>query len=391
MVAASTTSLAPRPLDARPSWTNDAPSRARALRVAMLAPPWIPIPPPKDGGIEAVVSHLVSGLVARGVDATLFAAPGSRAPGADVVALLDSPHPEQIGSAFVEIDHVARAFAFIDAAASDDHRFDVVHDHCGCAAFAMADRLATPLLHTLHGPFDEATSPFYAAHAHKAWVVAISRWQLRHAPAGVRSVGVIPNPIDVEAWPFEPRKRNHLLWMGRMTEYKGAHRAIAVAKRSGRTLVLAGPVQPGQEEYFEREVEPHIDGSAIRYVGEVGGPDKQRLFAEAAALLMPIRWPEPFGMVMIEAMATGTPVIAFREGAACEVISDGGCGFLVDDEDGMVEAVGRLPQIDPASCRQHVRDAYDVAVVAHVYEKAYRQVAAAAEARTGAGKLMASA
>ncbi|MGN6188996.1 MAG: glycosyltransferase family 4 protein [Conexibacter sp.] len=348
------------------------------MRVAMLAPPWIPVPPPMYGGIEAVVSHLVSGLVAHGNEVTLFAAPGSEASGADVVTLLDAPHPDAIGDAWIEVDHVARAFALIDRAAHHGCPFDIVHDHCGCAAIAMADRIETPLLHTLHGPFDAKTSPFYAAHARKAHVAAISRWQLRAAPPGIRSVGVIPNPIDVAAWPFQPDKREHLLWIGRMTEYKGAHRAIAVAKRTGRPLVLAGPVQPGQEEYFAREVEPHVDGTRIRFVGEVGGADKRRLFAEAAALLMPIRWPEPFGMVMIEAMATGTPVIAFREGAACEVIADGGCGFLVDDEDGMAAAVGRLREIDPAACRRHVAEAYDVSVVADAYEQAYRRVHAAA-------------
>lgn len=357
----------------------------------MLAPPWIPIPPPRYGGIEAVVAHLISGLVARGLDVTLFAAPGSRAPGAEVVPLLDAPRPEQIGDAFVEVDHVARAFALVDRAAREGRPFDVVHDHCGCAGLAMADRLRTPLLHTIHGPFDEKTSPFYGAHGHKAQVVAISRWQRRHGPAGLRFAGVIPNPIDVGAWPFQPRKREHLLWVGRMTEYKGAHRAIAVAKHSGRPLVLAGPVQPGQEEYFAREVEPHVDGSSIRYVGEVGGTAKQRLFAEAAALLMPIRWPEPFGMVMIEAMSTGTPVIAYREGAACEVVADGGCGFLVDDENGMVEAIGRLPEIDPEACREHVRAAYDVAVVARAYEQAYRRVRSSADTRAAAGELAAPA
>jgi len=377
----------PRPAEPRRSPAahgESPPPPGRPLRVAMLAPPWIPTPPPKYGGIEAVVHQLVRGLVDRGVEVTLFAAPGSQAPGAEVIAPLDRPHPQAIGDAWIEVDHVARAFALVDRAAHHGCPFDVVHDHCGCAAIAMADRLDTPLLHTLHGPFDEKTSPFYAAHARKAYVAAISRWQLRAAPGGIRTVGVIPNPIDVEAWPFEPRKGDHLLWIGRMTAYKGAHRAIAVAKRCGRPLVIAGPVQRGQEEYFAREVEPHVDGDRVRYVGEVGGVEKQRLFAEAGALLMPIRWPEPFGMVMIEAMATGTPVIAFREGAACEVVSDGGCGFLVDDEDGMVAAVGRLAEIDPAACRRHVQDAYDVPVIARAYERAYRQVREAAGARAGA-------
>ena len=348
------------------------------------------MPPPKYGGIEAVVAELMHGLVARGHDVTLFAAPGSRAPGAEVVPLLDAPHPDDIGDAFIEVDHVARAFALVDRAAREGRPFDVVHDHCGCVAFAMADRLATPLLHTLHGPFTEMTSAFYGAHAGTAPVAALSRWQWRDAPPGLRCVGGIPNPIDVDAWPFEPRKQEHLLWIGRMTEYKGAHRAIAVARRCERPLVIAGPVQPGQEAYFEREVEPHVDGTSVRYVGEVGGVEKQRLFADAAALLMPIRWAEPFGMVMIEAMACGTPVIAFPEGAAGEIVTDGGCGFLVDDEDGMVAAVARLPEIDPAACREHVRRAYDVTVVARAYEEAYRRVIAAASRKDRAGELVAS-
>jgi glycosyltransferase involved in cell wall biosynthesis len=358
----------------------------------MLAPPWIPVPPPRYGGIEAVVAQLAGGLVERGHAVTLFAAPGSQAPGADVVALLDAPHPEAICDARIETDHVARAFAAIDRAARDGRAFDVVHDHCGCVAFAMADRLATPLVHTLHGPFDASASAFYAAHAANAPVVAISRWQRRQAPPGLRCLGPIPNPIDVAAWPFAARKREHLLWIGRMTEYKGAHRAIAVARRSGRPLVIAGPVQPGQEAYFEREVAPHVDGSAVRYVGEVGGPGKQRLFADAAALLMPIRWPEPFGMVMIEAMATGTPVVAFPEGAASEVVADGVSGFLVDDEAAMARAINRLPEIDPVACREHVARAYDVAVVARAYEDVYRRVAGAAggTVRTGASELVAS-
>lgn len=358
----------------------------------MLAPPWIPIPPPQYGGIEAVVSELVGGLVDRGHAVTLFAAPGSRAPGADVVPLLDAPQPQAIGDSRIEADHVARAFALVDQAARAGRPFDVLHDHCCAVALAMADRIATPVLHTLHGTFDGQAGTFYAEHGAKGWASAISHWQLREAPAALRCLDTpIPNPIDVGAWPFQARKAEHLLWVGRMVEYKGAHRAIAVARRCGRPLVLAGPVQPGQEEYFAREIEPHVDGSSIRYVGEIGGVEKQRMFAEAAALLMPIRWREPFGMVMIEAMVTGTPVIAFSEGAASEVVADGTTGFLVEDEDGMTAAIARLPEIDPAACREQVARAYDTAVVARAYEDAYRRLARTAAAREGASELIASA
>ena len=139
-------------------------------------------------------------------------------------------------------------------------------------------------------------------------------------------------------------------------------------------LVLAGPIQPGQEEFFAREVEPHVDDDQVKYVGEVGGDDKTALFAHASAFLMPIRWAEPFGLVMTEAMACGTPVIAFPEGSACEVIADGQTGFLVNDESEMATAVARLGEIDPARCREWVSERFDLEPVAEAHERAYRRV-----------------
>ena len=153
--------------------------------------------------------------------------------------------------------------------------------------------------------------PFYQRHGHKARLVAISRSQAASAPAGVRIGAVVPNPIVVDRWPLRAAEAG-LPVVGRADgPGEGAHRAIEAARLAGRTLVLAGPVQTGQEQYFREQVEPHIDGRRVRYVGEVGGTAKQELFANAAALLMPVRWREPFGMVMVEALACGTPVIAF--------------------------------------------------------------------------------
>ena len=188
---------------------------------------------------------------------------------------------------------------------------------------------------------------------------------------------MIGNPIVVGDFPFRAEKDDYLLWIGRFDDYKGAHRAIAVARDADVPLVLAGPVQPGQQEFFEREVQPHIDGDGVRYIGEVG-EEKRDLFAGARALLMPIRWPEPFGLVMTEAMACGTPVIAFPEGSAPELVIDGETGFVVDDEDAMVEAVRRLDQIDPARCRSSAEERFDVAPVAAAYEAAYTTAASRA-------------
>jgi glycosyltransferase involved in cell wall biosynthesis len=239
----------------------------------------------------------------------------------------------------------------------------------------MADRLATPLVHTLHGQFTRATASFYSQHHSKATLVAISRAQRASAPEALRSVEVIPNPIELQHWPMQERKQDYVLWIGRMTAEKGPHRAIAAARAADVPLVLAGVIQPGQQDFFDREVAPHIDGDRVRFLGEVGGSLKHSTFAGARALLMPISWQEPFGMVMVEALACGTPVIAFPAGAASELVVDGETGFLVEDETAMAAAVGRLGAISARDCRAWVAEHCDVDVVAGAYESAYRAAA----------------
>jgi glycosyltransferase involved in cell wall biosynthesis len=336
----------------------------------MLAPPWIPVPPPGYGGIEAVVALVCDVLVARGHDITLFAAPGSRS-AAQLCSPLEGTHADQMGSSLYESDHVGAAYDAVERAGAEGRPFDLVHDHSGFTAVAMANRLSVPVVHTLHAPFNEETRPFYARHGHKARLVAISGFQVEHAPAGVHVADVVPNPIRVEDWPFREDKDDYLLWMGRMDPAKGAQRAIAAARAAGMRLVLAGPVQPGQEEYFRREIEPHVDGRKVAFVGEVGGVRRKELFARARAFLMPISWPEPFGMVMVEALACGTPVIAFPAGAAGEIVIDGENGFHVADVQSMAQATRSLETIDPTRCRESVASRYDATIVAEGYEAVY--------------------
>lgn len=366
------------PLDADrrgvPERQRAEPSDEARMRIAMLAPPWIPVPPPGYGGIEFVVALLSDALVEQGHDVELFCAPGSRSK-ARVRPLLQSAHPEEIQRALIEADHVARAFEAVDAAAEDRRPFDVVHDHCGYTPLAMADRLATPLVHTVHGPFDQDTSPYYAFHGRKGRIVCISRSQAGMAPPDTGVDDVVYNPIDVDSWPVGYHKEDYLLWVARMVAEKGPHRAIKVAKAVNRPLILAGPVQPGHERFFANEVQPHIDGRMIRYVGEVGGARKQRLFADAFAFLMPITWPEPFGLVMIEALAAGTPVLAFANGAAPEIIQHGVNGFLVRDDDEMAAVVEQAAEISPDECRRTAAERFAPDQVASAYERVYRRAA----------------
>ena len=319
------------------------------------------------------MSTLTEALVRQGHDVTLFCAPGSVS-SATVVTLLEDSHPDEIERSLFEVDHVGQAFDQIDLATGVD-RFDVIHDHCGFTGLAMAGRIDTPLVHTLHGPFTADTASFYARHGDKATLVGISRAQLSSAPATLGFIGSIPNPIDLRAWPLQERKGDYLLWVGRMTPEKGPHRAIAAARAVDAPLVLAGVIQPGQQAFFDREIAPHIDGTRVSFVGEVGGRVKESLFGHARGLLMPIRWDEPFGMVMVEALACGTPVIAFPEGAAVEVVIDGKTGFLVDDQRAMAAAIGHLPRIDPRVCHAWVSEHCDGEVVAAAYAATYRSVA----------------
>lgn len=342
------------------------------VAIAMLAPPWIPIPPPGYGGVEQVIDLLAAELIRRGHSVTLFAAPESRSP-AEVKTMLDYSHPDEIQMSIYEADHVAHAFAGIDAAAASGHPYDIVHDHAGFTAFAFADRLDTPMVHTLHGPFTRDTSAFYARNAGKAAALALSEYQRSQAPPELDVPAVVYNPIVVEDFPFREDKDDYLLFIGRMNDDKGPQRAIAAARRAGRRLVLAGPVQPGQEEFFSSEVEPHLGEDGIEYIGEIG-EEKLDLYAGAAALLMPIRWPEPFGLVMTEAMACGTPVIAFAEGSATEIVLDGETGFIVDDEEAMGEAASRVDSIDPRRCCDSANERFDVGAVASTHERAYREV-----------------
>jgi len=319
------------------------------MRIAIIAPPWTPIPPPLYGGIELVVDQTARGLVAAGHDVTLFATGDSTCPVPTRWAL---PHAEgmRIGMAVPEIRHVVHAYDVVA-----DH--DVVHDHTVMGPFYAERFPDLAVVTTIHGPFNEELTDLYGRLAPRVPILAVSHAQERSAP-DVPIARVIHHGIDASAFPFGEGKGDangpYVLFLGRMADDKGAHRAVEVARKAGYRILMAAKMREAWERaYYEEKVAPLLGDDAV-YLGEVPHERKLELLAGASALLFPIRWNEPFGLVMLESMACGTPVLAFPEGAAPEVVDDGRTGFLCDDEDAMVKALGRLDEISRAECRASV-------------------------------------
>jgi glycosyltransferase involved in cell wall biosynthesis len=253
----------------------------------------------------------------------------------------------RIGMAVPEMRHVLHAYEAV-------RDCDVVHDHTVMGPFHAEHYPWLPVATTIHGPFNDELTDLYKATAERVPLIAISHAQ-RRAAADVPVARVIHHGVDASQFPIGEGNGDsegpYVLFLGRMAPDKGAHRAIAVAQKAGIRILLAAKMrEPWEMQYFAQQVEPLLGASAA-YLGEVSHQRKLELLAGASALLFPIRWNEPFGMVMIEAMACGTPVLAFPEGAAPEVVDEGRTGFLCPDEESMVEAIGRLDQLKRSDCR----------------------------------------
>ncbi len=333
------------------------------MRIGLIAPPWTPIPPKLYGGIELVVDQLARGLQDAGHDVLLYATGDSTCP-VPRDWVLPEAEGMRIGMAVPEIRHVIHAYE----AVSD---CDVVHDHTVMGPFRSEHYPDLPVVTTIHGPFNEELTDLYRSIADRVPIVAISHAQRRAAP-DVPVARVIHHGVEVDQFPVGDGSGDadgpYVLFLGRMNPEKGAHRAIAVARAAGIRILMAAKMrEPEEIRYFAEQVEPQLGLDAI-YLGEVSHERKLELLAGASALLFPIRWNEPFGMVMIEAMACGTPVLAFPEGAAPEVVDDGKTGFLCHDEAEMVEALGRLGELKRSDCRLAVEGYFstDRMVAEHV-------------------------
>jgi glycosyltransferase involved in cell wall biosynthesis len=336
------------------------------VRIALIAPPWYTIPPSGYGGIEWVVALLADGLSERGHEVTLFAAPGSRTRARLVSPLDEEPPRDAIGDPWYEASHVVSVYEH-----GDD--FDILHDHTGPVGVSVGALSNCPTIHTLHGPFTEQAHMLYSRVARRHWFVAISESQRSFAPENLRWAGVVYNGIPMDRYPFREDKDDFLLFLGRADEEKAPHLAIEAARRAGRRLVLCSTTKnPRERSYWAADVEPLL-GDDVVVEGEVSHERKADLLARAAALVFPIQWPEPFGLVMTEAMACGTPVVAWRNGSVPEVVADGETGFIVESVDEMAAAVGRVGDLDPRVLRARVEERFSAEAMVRGYERAYER------------------
>jgi glycosyltransferase involved in cell wall biosynthesis len=341
---------------------------ARRLRIAIVAPPWFHVPPDGYGGIEAMVADVVDGLVERGHEVCLVAAgrPGTRAQ--RFVASYDEPPSERLGEPLPEVLHAATL-----AHALAEFEPEVVHDNT-LAGPLTAPMRRVPTVVTTHGCVTGEPGRYLEVLGDAVHLVAISDAQRRAAPR-LNWAGRVHNAIDVGSFPVGCGSDGYLLWLGRFCPDKGAHLAIDAARAAGWSLVLAGKLnEPAERRYFDEAVRPRL-GSGVTYVGEADAAMKRELYGAAAALLFPICWEEPFGLVMIEAMACGTPVIAFRRGSVPEVVDHGVTGLVIDDPEELVGAIRRIGDLDRAACRHRVERHFDLPVMIDGYERVFRHLA----------------
>lgn len=315
------------------------------MRVGIIAPPWAPVPPPLYGGIEQAIDGLARGFQKAGHDVVLFTTADSTSP-VERRWLLEASEGYRMGYTVPELRHVMAAYEQLDDV-------DVIHDHSVLGP-VYAERLpGRKVVTTIHGPFNEELTDIYRRIAHRVPIITISNAQREVVP-DLPIAKVIHHGIDASAFPVGEGKGGYCLFLGRMNPDKGAQRAALAARKAGVPLVMAGKCrEPWEHQFFDHEIAPHLSDE-IRYVGEVPHEEKVRLLANASCTLFPIRWNEPFGLVMVESLACGTPVLAFREGAAPEVIVHGKTGFLCEDESDMAECIPRAGDLDRADCRAAV-------------------------------------
>jgi glycosyltransferase involved in cell wall biosynthesis len=336
------------------------------LRIALIAPLDIRVPPVAYGGTELVVSLLTEGLVKRGHDVTLFAS-GDSITGARLVSNTDS---------FLRgSGRDGRLLTMMNAVSCLEkaEEFDIIHNHTILEGMVASSLVQTPMVTTFHNLL--VGDELFLFKKYRGWYTTVSRASKDQLPPKDRFGGVVYNSIDCSSYPYNDGAREpFLLYHSRIAPEKGAHIAIRVARKLGLPLVISGKTDPSTDEYFSREVLPHIDGKMVQFISEIDQTRKRELLSTAHCLLAPLVWPEPFGLFMAEAMVCGTPVVALNNGAAAEVVSDGETGFVVESEEAMVEAVKHIDEIKPKACRRWVEERFDYPIMTENYLRVYTKI-----------------
>ena len=345
------------------------------LRIAQVAPLYEAVPPRLYGGTERVVAHLTDALVDLGHHVTLFASTEARTLG-NLVSMRDQairldPHPlkSDLAAHMNSLHEVRRR----------RHEFDIIHFHVDLIHFPFFEDCAAHTVTTLHGRLDLKDLPGVYARWPQFPLVSISYDQRTPIPQA-NWIDTIQHGIDAKLFDFCPAATDsYLAFLGRISPEKRPDRAIALAKRAGMRLKIAAKVDVVDKVYFHEVIEPLLDDPLIEFVGEIGDEEKSCFLGNAVALLFPIDWPEPFGLVMIEAMACGTPIIAWRSGSVPEVMQDGITGFIVDSEDEAVAAIGKLGSLDRQRIRRVFEQRFTAEVMASSYLQVYRRLLSGAE------------
>jgi len=340
------------------------------MRVAMVAPLIESVPPSMYGGTERVIAVLTEELVRRDHDVTLFASGDSQTS----ARLVPCSERALRGDAEVR-DTVAYTLIEMGEVYARAAEFDVIHNHNDYLGFSFARLAPTPTVSTTHGRLDlPEVQRIYGYYAEQR-LVSISRNQRSWLPHA-NWVGTVHNAIDIVNYHFRPEPGGYLVFLGRISPEKRPDRAIEIARDVGMRLIIAAKVDPVDKAYYEHAIQPLIKSNLglVEFIGEVNEREKDELLGGAFAYLFPVDWPEPFGLTMAEAMATGTPVIATRNGSVPEVVADGRTGFVCDTLAGMIQAVERVGEIDRRACREHVERHFSPAAMADGYERVYANI-----------------
>jgi glycosyltransferase involved in cell wall biosynthesis len=338
------------------------------MRIAMISTPFVAVPPKDYGGTELVVAQLTDGLVSRGHEVTLYAT-GDSTTTAELRWLFASA--QWPPDALTDINHITWAMREAQAGG-----YDLVHAHSAAALAIHRWMPELPLVYTLHHAREAALSAFYAHFAHAAYV-AISRDQARRETR-LPDVTVIHHGLDPRGYTWTASPSDYVAFVGRFAPVKGAHTAIDVAERAGVPIRIAGAVHEVDGAFGDREIAPRLAKPHVYYLGKIGADLKRPLLRDARALLMPIEWAEPFGLIMIEAMLSGCPVVAFPNGSVPELVEDGVTGYVVDDADAMAAVVrpgGPLIAFDRGRCRARAIERFGVDRMVAAYEGLYERLA----------------